>query len=440
MDVLGVGGVQSVPGFFLDNVTVGSQGEDISLNHVAVLVLNVADPRNPSTPLPGILGMNLFGDRDLIINADVNGSDTTFLAFGPAITPKWTFNGNGTWGDDTKWSLGTPDGPDLKANFTDAITGAATVTVDSSGFTVGQISFDNANRYTIAGPGTITLEAFTTGTSAISVVSGSHTISAPVTLHSNTTITVTPANGTLTMSGDLNGGSVMLTKDGVGALEMKHVRAGTFNVSAGTVMIAANGTNTGASRVTALTIAGGATPTAKLNLTNNAMAIDYTGTSPASSVRDLLQAGFANGAWTGNGITSSHAAAIAADSSNTHKTAIGFAEASAIGNPTTWFGQSVDGTSLLMRYTFSGDANLDGHVNSGDFTSLSQNFNGSGRFWWHGDFNFDGIVNALDFNMIATNFGQVMTSEALGALVPEPSFACLALSTCLLLRRRPRAQ
>jgi hypothetical protein len=45
-------------------------------------------------------------------------------------------------------------------------------------------------------------------------------------------------------------------------------------------------------------------------------------------------------------------------------------------------------------------------------------------------------VNALDFNMIATNFGQVMTSEALGALVPEPGTIAIVILPALLLRRR----
>ena len=66
------------------------------------------------------------------------------------------------------------------------------------GFTVGSMKFDNANRYTIAGPGTITISATSTGVGAIEVVSGSHTISAPMNITSNTTIDVGPASSTLT--------------------------------------------------------------------------------------------------------------------------------------------------------------------------------------------------------------------------------------------------
>ena len=51
-----------------------------------------------------------------------------------------------------------------------------------------------------------------------------------------------------------------------------------------------------------------------------------------------------------------------------------------------------------LRYTFAGDANLDGIVNGTDFTLLAGNFNLSNRYWSQGDFNYDGKVNGLDFN------------------------------------------
>ena len=70
---------------------------------------------------------------------------------------------------------------------------------------------------------------------------------------------------------------------------------------------------------------------------------------------------------------------------------------------------------------------------------MAQNFNSSTAFWWQGDFNYDGVVNALDFNILASNFGQVMSSEALGTLVPEPmALGMLGLGFILLCRRRLR--
>ena len=57
---------------------------------------------------------------------------------------------------------------------------------------------------------------------------------------------------------------------------------------------------------------------------------------------------------------------------------------------TTFGGVAVDNTSVLIRYTWVGDANLDGVVNSADLAMISSN----GSTWSTGDFNYDGVVNA----------------------------------------------
>src|SRR5205814_3756286 len=54
----------------------------------------------------------------------------------------------------------------------------------------------------------------------------------------------------------------------------------------------------------------------KLDLSNNHMIVDYSGASPMATIQSLIKTGCNNGTWTGNGITSSHAAAIAADPAN----------------------------------------------------------------------------------------------------------------------------
>ncbi len=69
----------------------------------------------------------------------------------------------------------------------------------------------------------------------------------------------------------------------------------------------------------------------------------------------------------------------------------------------------------------AGDANLDGIVNSADFTVMASNFEKTGMTWMSGDFNGDGNVNALDFNAIATNFGNVATAAALSSSASSTS-------------------
>jgi hypothetical protein len=184
-------------------------------------------------------------------------------------------------------------------------------------------------------------------------------------------------------------------------------------------------------RATGVTISSG-----KIDLSDNAMIVAYSGTSPISSFKALIAQGYGGGAWTGSGLTSSASAAAA---SSTHPTALGYGEASAIGI-TSIHGESIDSPGILVRYVYSGDANLDGAVTSLDFTAMATNFNGSGKYWTGGDFNSAGIVNALDFNALATNFGQALATPALGSVVPEPAAGVVALCAMALAARRRKSR
>jgi hypothetical protein len=146
-----------------------------------------------------------------------------------------------------------------------------------------------------------------------------------------------------------------------------------------------------------------------LDIANNVVIIDYMGTSPLTTIQSLITTGYASGAWTGNGIRSSTAAAIAANPNDPHKTGIGFAEATDLFSsfPATFAGQTVDDTTVLVKYTFYGDADLTGNVNLQDFNRLAANFGQSPRRWAHGDFNYDTLVNLVDFDLLASNFGHM---------------------------------
>jgi hypothetical protein len=182
-------------------------------------------------------------------------------------------------------------------------------------------------------------------------------------------------------------------------------------------------------------------PGGLVDMTHNFMIIDYTGASAIPPVVVNLVSGYANGAWTGPGINSSTAA-----TGVTH--GIGFAEAGALGL-TTFGGQMVDNTTVVLRYTRYGDANVDGVVNLNDFNILAANFGQLGRYWWEGDFTFDGVVNLNDFNRLAANFGLSASGSAvtpadwaaLASAVPEPATPTLAslLSLALLGARHRRS-
>jgi hypothetical protein len=183
----------------------------------------------------------------------------------------------------------------------------------------------------------------------------------------------------------------------------------------------------------------------RVDLGGGRLIIDYSGASPAPSVRQYLTSGYAGGAWTGTGLMS-----VAANADGSGRFALGYAEASDVLGPNggVWNGLGVDGTALLVRFTRYGDANVDGSVTLQDFNRLAANFGQSNRTWSQGDFNYDGVVSLQDFNRLAAQFGlsaagPAVTPDdwaALAAAVPEPSVLGLLLPLCAAgssRRRRP---
>jgi hypothetical protein len=167
-------------------------------------------------------------------------------------------------------------------------------------------------------------------------------------------------------------------------------------------------------------------PTARLDLDDNALIVDYPPTvppasSPIASIRSLLQHGYAGGAWNGNGIMTSLG--------NPTTFALGFAEASDVAPGGTFAGQSVDGTAVVIKFTLYGDANLDGKVDFLDLATLAQSYNSTAANWSQGDFNFDGSVDFLDLARLAQNYNATLPASpaAAPAIVarssPMPSLA-----------------
>jgi hypothetical protein len=232
-------------------------------------------------------------------------------------------------------------------------------------------------------------------------------------------------NGFSVGVGAVNSGS--LTKSGSGVLTVGRLNAvSSVSVNSGALKLAPNGTAAGASKIGNLTLADGTS----LDVTNNQMIISG---SNLPAIQTAVIAGYATGAWNGSGIVSSSAAADAA-----HKTAVGYASASELGLG-SFAGQPVLGTDVLLRFTFSGDMNLDGRVNALDFNSLATNFGASGKDWASGDFNYDTVVNTLDFTALATNFGSSLAAPALGTLVPEPTQILAGSFAIALMSRRRRS-
>jgi hypothetical protein len=159
-----------------------------------------------------------------------------------------------------------------------------------------------------------------------------------------------------------------------------------------------------------ISFAGGAV----LDVTDNGIVI---GGTTEAAIRDLIIAGRNGGAWNGPGITSSVAAASIGQDD-----VVGYALAGSLfgisGNQTaTFMGKTVGPTDMLVRYTVTGDANLDGVVDGDDLVRWTSGF-GFGAFHSQGDADFDQDVDGADFLIWQRQMGRTVTVAAV--VVPEP--------------------
>ncbi len=220
-------------------------------------------------------------------------------------------------------------------------------------------------------------------------------------------------------------GNGSLTKNGTGATTMTGSLSftGSTNVSPGGTLVFATPHLTSSAlnvsdNATAQFSSGGANvlrtgtintnTSGRIDLTDNPAIIDYSGSSPAASIRAMIKSGYNNGAWNGPGFISTLA------QTSSVKTAIGYAEASDLFNtfPTQYAGQTIDSTTIVTRYTVMGDADFSGKTDILDFNVLAANFGKSNMTWRQGDFDYSGTVDILDFNLLASTFGHSAPNSA----------------------------
>jgi hypothetical protein len=348
-----------------------------------------------------------FGDlvsgmAEVNIDIDYLRWDTTG-AYAPIADPGWAVNGSGDWNVSSNWVGGLPNGVGSIALFAAAIASPQTVYTNTA-VTVGTLKFDNLNSYMITGQGSVTLQV-ATGTASVEVVKGSHKINLPSIFASDTNITVA-SGATLTISNPMTiKANKIVTK------------TGALNIQAPLTIETGGVLNLGAGPTATLFGAPSLASGAKVNVQNNSLNIDYRGqASPAATIKSQLTSGYNAGAWNGQGISSSSA---------TSTTGLGWKETTAT-------------ESILIKYTYYGDADLSGTVTSTDFNALVAGYGKTtGAIWSEGDFDYDGKVNSRDFNYLAGNFGATpISSASLGSVVPEPASAAILVLGALVARRR----
>jgi fibronectin-binding autotransporter adhesin len=259
-------------------------------------------------------------------------------------------------------------------------------------------------------------------------------------------------SGTQTLAGNntYSGGA---TVNGTGTLFVAHVHALgtaglTINDTATTKLQAGL---TAPVQLTSLTIAGGASPTATLDMTDNNMVV-HNGNIAATVAQLETGLNAAGTLWTGQGITSSTAVADAAAHANATVFAVGairnidknnnliYSTWPASPSPDTG-ASGLATTDVLIKYTYFGDADLNGVVdNTSDYDLWSNGFTDAGlaatNGWLYGDFDYSGTVdNTTDYDLWSTGFvheAGPLTGNSISAIpttsvqaVPEPTSALL---------------
>jgi autotransporter-associated beta strand protein len=224
-----------------------------------------------------------------------------------------------------------------------------------------------------------------------------------------------------------------------------------FTVTNGTVAFPAHpsGQLPDVTVVTSLTLTGAGT----VDLGNNDLVVRN---GSLASITSMLKSGY-NGAsagiWKGVGVDSSSAATDSL-------TALGvLLNSTGSGTPiyTSFDGQSVGSSDVLVKYTYYGDADLSGAVDGSDYSRIDNGAisNGTLTGWQNGDFNYDGVINGSDYTLIdnayntqGANIAVVVVnptaeiaSQNISASVPEPANSgIMAAATLGLLARRRRLE
>jgi subtilase family serine protease len=310
-------------------------------------------------------------------------------------------------------------GATVSVNATTVTTGSSVVTYSNlSAITIDGTSGNDAVIQTAQPAATLSFNGGT-GNDTLTINSGFFTFAgdpslttASLTLNDNSTVDLIASSNT-----------------GIQTLSFAQINIG----SGGSATVA--NASTHAHRALLITNGLSIAPTGKLDLGSNDLLIHAGNLQTLTSE---LASGFNNGTWTGTGISST---AAALDTS--HLTALGILlNSNGAGNPLyssapgslgLFDGQSPLASDILIKYTFYGDANLDGKVDGSDYTRIDSGYLTHATAWSNGDFNYDGFTNGSDYSLIDNAFNtqgaslsaEISASDIISTNAPRraPNFA-----------------
>ncbi len=205
-----------------------------------------------------------------------------------------------------------------------------------------------------------------------------------------------PQTGTANLTVNDNA-NLVFTAASSGGVNARHLAA--LNISAGNTATV-NRPAAHANRAVLVLGAFSLNPTGKLDLGDSDMIVRN---GDVTAINTLLTSGFANGFWSGNGINSAAARADA-----TFRTALGVIKnVNASNNPIygsggslgLFDGQDATTADVIVKYTWYGDADLSGKVDSADYALLDNGFTNHLSGWYNGDFTYDARVSGADYSV-----------------------------------------
>lgn len=348
-------------------------------------------------------------------------TNNTFVTFGgtlvnPAALHK-TLVGTQTFTGNLQWQATdiNVQGGLLRFDLSNAST--VTMTAGTNVAVQAGATLELAGTKSALSNGTLHAPVVTNAANAAVLVTGTNQVVGALTGPTSGPLPLGSALGTTTIA---NGANLTATR----------IRQSSLTINdTGKLTIASNGGHAGTSVLGSLTIG----TTGQLDLKDNALLVDN---GNLAAVTNLIKSGLnLDGAlWSGPGITSSTAAA---DLSQT--TALGVipnndGTGSAI--YTTFSGVAADLNDILVKFTYFGDADLNGIVDTGqdfDLYLMGLTSGGSLGGWLYGDFDYNGVVDSgQDFDLYlaglsAQSGGTLLTAELRAELTTRVELAIAAI-------------
>jgi hypothetical protein len=347
--------------------------------------LQTVDGRTPNTPISSNWQMTAIngtsGDDDIRVAKAAGFDNFGAVYFGGSAVEAYLFN--------------VASLPVLNIN---GLGGNDRITIDyTSGVpapTGGIVVDGGANTDTLVARGSGSNDGFT-----VTATTLRH--SSPASVNTYSGIEALDLNrGKFTMTADVNGPDVTLEDGVTGIVNATQHLGGLSVLGAATLTMSANGSRLLGVRSLAID------PDAYVDLNDNDLLVNYTGTSPLAGVQGLINLGRNGGAWQsflGLGST-------AAGNAIPQNTTLGTMEAtdykSIYGPAATFDGTALDDTAVLVKYTYYGDADFNGHVNFDDYVRTDNGFNNHLNGWLNGDFDGNGAVNFDDYVLIDLAFNS----------------------------------